>query len=143
MPILLQIEDEEDLGLIPFRFSPLWKDRDGFMSTVNTAWDLPVVGSPNFVWERKLKNTQVALKEWVKLTQKSPISERKEALEKLEKIQLEMEISEITPALLEKEQNAQFNSFQAFRHEEEYWRLKSCSTWLKAGDRNSSFFHKQ
>ena len=61
------------------------------MSTVIMAWDLPIVGSLNFVWERKLKNTKAALKDWVKLTQKNPISERKEALEKLEKIQLEME----------------------------------------------------
>ena len=79
------------------------------------AWDLPVVGSTNFVWERKLKNTKAALQDWVKLTRKNPISERKEALEKLEKIQLEMEDSEITLALLEKEQKAQFNSFQYFR----------------------------
>ena len=92
-PILLQIEDEEDLGPIPFRFSPLWKDRDGFMSIVTIAWDLLVVGSPNFVWERKLKNIKVALKDWVKLTQKNPISERKEALEKLEEIQMEIEES--------------------------------------------------
>ena len=70
-PILPQIEDEEDFGPIPFRFSPMWKDGDSFMSTVNMAWDLLLVGSPNFVWERKLKNTKVALKEWVKLTKKS------------------------------------------------------------------------
>ena len=139
-PIMLQIEDEEGLGPIPFRFSPLWKDKDGFMSTVTMAWDLLVVGSPNFVWERKLKNTKAALKEWVKITQKNPINERKESLQKLEKIQLEMEVTEITPALLEKEQKSQYNSFQAFRREEEYCRLKSRSTW-KVGDRNTSFFH--
>ena len=107
------------------------------------AWDLRVVGSTNFVWERKLKNTKAALKDWVKITQKNPISERKEALEKLEEIQMEMEESEITPALLEKEQREQFNSFRAFRQEEEYWRLKSRNTWLKDGDDNTSFFHKQ
>ena len=113
--ILLQIENEEDLGPIPFRFSPLWKDRDGFMSTVILAWAIPVAGSPNYVWERKLINTKVALKNWVKLTQKNPTSERKEALQNLEKIQLEMEETEITPALLAKEQNALSISFQVFR----------------------------
>ena len=64
-------------------------------------------------------------------------------MKKLEEIQMEMEESEITPNLLEKEQRAQFCSFRAFRREEEYWRLKSMSTWLLAGDRNTSFFHKQ
>ena len=54
-----------------------------------------------------------------------------------------MEESKITPALLEKEQKAQFNSFRASRREEEYWILKSCNTWLKSRDRNTSFFHKQ
>ena len=85
------------------------------MSTVSMAWDLPVVGSSNFVWERKLKNTKDVLNFWVKLTQKNPISERKEALENLEKIQMEMEVSEITSALLEKEKKAQFNYFRVFR----------------------------
>ena len=59
--ILLHIEDEEDLGPIPFRFIPLWKVSDGFLSTVKMAWDLLVVGSSNFVWEKKLKNNKVAL----------------------------------------------------------------------------------
>ena len=45
--------------------------------------------------------------------------------------------------MLEKEKQAQFNSFRAFRQEEEYWRLKSRSTWQKAGDQNASIFHKQ
>ena len=42
--------------------------------------------------------------------------------------------------MLEKEKQPQFNVFHAFRQEEEYRRLKSRSTWLKAADRNTSFF---
>ena len=63
------------------------------MNIISKAWDLLVFGSSNFVWERKLKNTKVVLKEWIKLSQSSPISDRKEALKILEEIQSEMEES--------------------------------------------------
>ena len=53
-----------------------------------------------------------------------------------------MEVSKISPAILAKEQKAQFNTFRAFRKEEELWRLKSRSLWFIVGDKNSSFFHK-
>ena len=76
------------------------------MSIVSMVWDLPVFGSLNYVWERKLKNTKATLKEWVKNSHKNPISERKDALEKLEEIQLEIEESKITSSMLEKEQKA-------------------------------------
>ena len=141
-PNILPIEDEEDLGPIPFRFSPLWKEQEGFMDIVSLAWDIPAVGSLNYVWEKKLKNTKVALKNWVKISHKNLVSERKEAVKKLEEIQMEMEEFEITHERLEKEQRAQLCSFRAFRREEEYWRLKSRSTWLLAGDMNTYFFHK-
>ena len=56
---------------------------------------------------------------------------------------MEMENKDITNQDLEKEQTAQFNSFHAFHQEEEYWRLKSHSLWLRAGDRNTTFFHRK
>ena len=54
-----------------------------------------------------------------------------------------MEDTEISPTILAKEQEAQFNSFRAFRKEEEFQRLKSCSLWLITEDKNTSLFHKQ
>ena len=50
-PISLMFEKEEDLVPIPFCFSPLWIERDGFWETMSQAWNQYVEGSPNFVWE--------------------------------------------------------------------------------------------
>ena len=90
------------------------------MDIVSLAWDIPIVGSLNYVLEKKLKNTKVALKNWVKISHKNSISERKETIKKLEEIQMEMEESEITPELLEKEQRAQLCFFRPFMRQEEY-----------------------
>eukprot|EP00253_Pinus_taeda_P003178 PITA_03178 len=49
----------------------------------------------------------------------------------------------ITKEILDKEANLQHTLLKASLAEEEYWRLKSRCLWLKAGGRNSSFFHKQ
>ena len=95
------------------------------MNIVSRSWSRPVTGLPNFVWEQKLKFTKLSLKEWVKQTLKFPSSDRIEVLKNLEEIQKEMDEAGITPAKLEKEQQAQFNAFCAFRKEEEYWSAAS------------------
>eukprot|EP00253_Pinus_taeda_P027391 PITA_27391 len=61
----------------------------------------------------------------------------------LERQHLHIEIAEITKDELEKEAKLQQSFHKACLAEEEYWRLKSRSLWLKSADRNSSFFHKQ
>ena len=61
------------------------------MKTITRSWSQPVTGSPNFVWEQKLKFTKLALKEWAKQNVKAPSSDKIEALKFLEEIQLEME----------------------------------------------------
>lgn len=142
-PIQLCLEDEEDLGPIPFRFSPQWIEREGFMDTVKASWNTPIAGSPSFVWEQKLKLTKKALKVWIKKPAPNPTSLRVAAVQALHSLQNNMESKIINENLLEKEIRAQRAAYKSFRNEEEYWRLKSRSLWLKGGDRNTSFFHRQ
>jgi hypothetical protein len=89
-------EDEENLGPIPFRFSPLWADREGFMDTVSKSWSIFVNGSPNYVWEHKLKATKTALKAWIKRPTDSPTSLRKQTTNQLLDLQLDLEHKDIT-----------------------------------------------
>jgi hypothetical protein len=51
----------------------------------------------------------------------------------LESIQLEMETTEVTETLLQKEREAYQNCINPFRKEEEEWRLKSRSLWIQSG----------
>jgi len=142
-PIQLLLAPKEDFGPIPFKFSPLWIEKAGFMDTIQSAWDTPINGSPSFVREQKLKATKKDLKEWLRKLRNPTTHQRKIDVQQLETLQIGMEGLHITPEILNKEAAFQRNIHQSFRREEEHWRLKSRSLWLKAGDRNTSFFHRQ
>ena len=54
-----------------------------------------------------------------------------------------MESISISPQTQAIETDLQKRFYQASKVEEEHLRQKSRSTWLKSGDQNSSYFHKQ
>eukprot|EP00253_Pinus_taeda_P004161 PITA_04161 len=141
-PISFELLPPKDLGPIPFRFSSLWIKEVDFMDKVRDCWKDPVKGSAFSVWEEKLKRVKAMLKNWAK-TLPNPAAERKKSQIELENQHLHLQIVEITKEELEKEAKLQQNFHKACLAEEEYWRLKSRSLWLKYGDRNSYLFHKQ
>ena len=105
---------EEDYGPIPFWFSPLWYERDGFMDTINNVWSQYIDGSPSYVWEQKLKRTKYALKAWIKKTLINPSSSRIESVKELAEIQYSLEKFDISHSLLKMEKLAQAKSYQSF-----------------------------
>eukprot|EP00253_Pinus_taeda_P031529 PITA_31529 len=131
-----------DQGPIPFKFSPLWVKEQSFMQLVKYSWKQPINGSAFFVWEEKLRRVKSAMKTWVK-SLPNPAVERKKIQECLEIHHLKSENEEIKKEILDKEAELQQKLLKASLAEEEYWRIKSRRLWLKAGDRNSSFFHNE
>ena len=141
-PISLELSMDGFLDPIPFRFSPLWIQQEGFHEVVSEVWNRQIQGSPFYVWEEKLRALKRRLKEWAK-TLKTPATKRKESLENLAALQSSMEDSAVTQSLLQKEVELQKSLHKASRDKEEYWRQKSRNLWLQVGDKNTSFFHKQ
>lgn len=82
-PILLQLDEEETLGPIPFRFSPLWIEQEGFMEVIGKGWSITVNRSPSYVWEQKIKATKAALKERVETPPNTFTTHRKETVQQL------------------------------------------------------------
>ena len=101
-PILLELALDQDLGPIPFRFSPLWIQHEGFMQVVSESWGRYIRGSPSFIWEEKIKRLKYDLKDWAKLIT-SPITRRKKAQSELEAYQTIMEAAPICESSLRKE----------------------------------------
>jgi len=61
----------------------------------------------------------------------------------LENLQEEMETTEIQQSHIIREQKIHKDYMQVLAEEEIAWHLKYRSLWLKAGDHNTSFFHRQ
>jgi exonuclease III len=141
-PISLSLLPSSVLGPIPFRFSPLWTGQGDFLNLVQNSWNVPITGSPFYVWEEKLRRLKINLKMWAKKLG-SPLDERKRVQKTLERHQLVMEETHVTQELLNRESEIQSKYHKSCREEETYWRMKSRALWLQDGDKNTTFFHKQ
>ena len=64
--VIIVMEKMENQGPLPFRYSSIWDNNGEINELVKEAWETRVIGSPQYIWETKLKTARIKLKEWAK-----------------------------------------------------------------------------
>jgi len=65
-PVVLTLGKLENQGPFPFRYNSIWDNKEDFGKQIKDSWKKSVTGSPQYVWETKLKNLRMHLKNWAR-----------------------------------------------------------------------------
>eukprot|EP00253_Pinus_taeda_P016434 PITA_16434 len=124
-------------------YNPLWRNNASAEEIIEATWKQHVEGSPSHIWETKIRSIRKALKEWAKISYQEPENVKKQIQQDLEEVQKQIEDQGLTHQLKNKEWEIQGQLMHIKREEEIKWRFKSRQLWLKEGDKNTTYFHKQ
>jgi hypothetical protein len=80
--------------------NPLWTKKPIISPLIQKVWSSPFSGSPNYIWESKLKTIKTTLKDWLKASYIPLHQEGQEKVEIMSRIQQQLEEEEVTYSLM-------------------------------------------
>eukprot|EP00253_Pinus_taeda_P015345 PITA_15345 len=117
-PVALILDKGKNMGPLPFKYNKAWDSKEEFRALVKEQWAKEAKN--NAVEESKQRNAlQTQLEQWNQDKERIQFTKEDQA----------------------KENEMYRDLYKQHREEEEELRQKSCCLWLKAGDKNTSFFH--
>ncbi|XP_062006063.1 uncharacterized protein LOC133723263 [Rosa rugosa] len=142
VPILLQasaVQLPQQSRRHRFKFEAFWLQHGECDGVVKSAWATDVVGSPMYSVVKKIEHTRLRLNVWQRQTFKARQHEMlgiRARLEELLGVPFTMGAQNEKKDLMGRLQSL-------LSQEELFWRQRSKVSWLKEGDRNTSYFHRK
>ncbi|PKI54638.1 hypothetical protein CRG98_024989 [Punica granatum] len=114
-----------------------------YMALVRRVWTEAQEGTPMEVLYKKLRSLKMHLKDFNRTEFGNVHTRINDLQSELAQVQATLLDSDcMPPELIKKEVDLRVKLLEAINREEKFLRQKSRVAWLKAGDQNTSFFHK-
>ncbi|XP_031392312.1 uncharacterized protein LOC116204371 [Punica granatum] len=142
-PAMLKFGEKESTGPKPFKFFHFWTEHPEYMALVRRVWTEAQEGTPMEVLYKKLRSLKMHLKDFNRTEFGNVHTRINDLQSELAQVQATLLDSDcMPPELIKKEVDLRVKLLEAINREEKFLRQKSRVAWLKAGDQNTSFFHK-
>ncbi|XP_057869060.2 uncharacterized protein LOC131076051 [Cryptomeria japonica] len=124
-----------------FRFERMWLDDPNLEKAIEMCWSIDVKGIAMYRMDNNLRYVKDNIKKWNKVVFGDLIATKFKTQLELKEMQDKIQTSGYSEVSIREENEVLVKYHKSIRRDEEFWKQRSRSLWLKVGDRNTGFFH--